>query len=252
MKYILFLLLFINIFSEPVIQENIQEIPQDIKDFSTNLFNLGKKEYILGAKVIGTTLLIMNFDEDIKKFANKNESDILNTLSPVFRKFGEFYPPIILFSTGYIFNNEKSVKTGIYSAEASLLGLGITFIGKNIFSRARPYTEEGADSWSNERFNKDYSSFPSGHSTVSFATAAVIAEMYKDTDYVPELSYFLATLAALSRIYDDKHWTSDVILGSCIGYFSGKTLISIKKNKDFQLIPVVDSETYGLSLLGKF
>lgn len=252
MKYIVFLLFFINLFSEPLIQENIKEFPEDIKDFSKNLSDLNRKDYLVGAKVIGTTLLVMNFDEDIKKFANKNESDILNTLSPVFRKFGEFYPPLILFSTGYIFNNEKSIKTGIYATEASLLGLGVTFIGKNIFARARPYTEEGSNSWSNERFNKDYSSFPSGHSTVSFATASVIAEMYKDIDYVPELSYTLATLAALSRIYDNKHWASDVILGSCIGYFSGKTLFSIKKNRDFQLIPIADSESYGLGLLGTF
>ena len=29
----------------------------------------------------------------------------------------------------------------------------------------------------------------------------------------------------MSRVYDDKHWLSDVFLGSCIGYFSGKTII---------------------------
>ena len=252
MKYIILLLLSINIFGESIIEENIKEIPKDVQSFSKSFFNPNKEDLIVGAEVIGTTLLIMNFDEDIKKFANKNKSSILDSLSPVFRKFGEFYPPVILLSTGYIFNNNKSVETGIYATEASLLGLGITFVGKNIFARARPYTEEGSNSWNNDRFNKDYSSFPSGHSTVSFATASVIAEMYKDNKYIPKLSYTLATLAALSRIYDDKHWASDIILGSSIGYFSGKTLIKIKKNKDFQVVPTADSEGYGLTLLGKF
>ena len=79
----------------------------------------------------------------------------LDELAPIFRKFGEFYPPIILMSLGAIKEDEKAIKAGFYSAEASLLGLGITFVGKNIFSRARPYMDEGADSWNNERFNEE-------------------------------------------------------------------------------------------------
>jgi membrane-associated phospholipid phosphatase len=252
MKYIFLFLLSLNLFSESLTLSLVEEIPTDIKSIENNLKTLNKTDYAVGVGVVGTTLLIMQFDEDIKEFANKNKSDTLDKLAPAFRKFGEFYPPLILISTGYLLDNEKSVETGIYATEASLLGLGITFLGKNIFTRARPYTGNGSNSWGNESFNKDYSSFPSGHSTVSFATATVIAEMYKDRKYIPKLSYTLATLAALSRIYDDKHWASDVILGSSIGYFSGKTLIKIKKNKNFQIVPIADSNGYGLTLLGKF
>jgi len=252
MKYIFLFLLSFSLFSESLTHSLIEDIPTDVKDMGNNLKSLNKADYAVGAGIIGATFLIMNFDEDVKDFANKNKSDTLDKLAPAFRKFGEFYPQLILLSTGYLFNNEKSVETGIYATEASLLGLGITFVGKNIFTRARPYTEEGSNSWGNESFNKDYSSFPSGHSTVSFATATIIAEMYKDKKGVGPAAYTLATLAAFSRIYNDKHWASDVFLGSCIGYLTAKTFINIKRKSDIFLGPQLNDNILGFSFGGQF
>lgn len=252
MKYIFLFLLSFNLFSESLTLSLLDDVPTDIKDMGSNLKSLNKSDYTVGVGIVGTTILIMQFDEDIKKIANKNKSGTLDKLAPAFRKFGEFYPPLILISTGYLFDNEKSVETGIYATEASLLGLGITFVGKNIFTRARPYTGEGSNSWGNESFNKDYSSFPSGHSTVSFATATIIAEMYKDKKGVSPTAYTLAILAALSRVYNDKHWASDVFLGSCIGYLTAKTFINIKRNSDLFLGPQINDNILGFSFGGQF
>jgi undecaprenyl-diphosphatase len=57
-------------------------------------------------------------------------------------------------------------------------------------------------------------SFPSGHATVSFACATVLALA------VPRLSvplYTLATLIAFSRIYVGVHYPSDVLAGAVLG-----------------------------------
>jgi membrane-associated phospholipid phosphatase len=35
---------------------------------------------------------------------------------------------------------------------------------------------------------------------------------------VPLAAYSLATLTGISRIYDNKHWASDVFLGAALGY----------------------------------
>ncbi len=247
-NFIVFFILCVQVFSESF--ELIKEIPRDVKEFYS-FEDFDKKDYILASGILASAYLLTNFDEKIKDFKDKNENSTLDDLAPVFRKFGEFYPPIILMSIGAIKEDEKAIKAGFYSAEASLLGLGITFVGKNIFSRARPYMDEGADSWNNERFNEHYSSFPSGHSTVAFATATVLAEVYKDKKYVPELMYTLASLAALSRIYDDKHWFSDVFLGSSIGYFSGRTLLKLKGD-DKLIGPQIGNDSFGISIMGKF
>lgn len=253
MKYIIILFLVWNIYADDILIEEIKEIPSDIKLFySSDNLKLNKDTYKVGAEIAATTLILMSLDEDIREIVQKNKSETLNDISPLFRKFGEFYPPLFLVGVGYISDNEKNIKTGIYAAEASLLGLGITYVGKNIFTRARPYTDDGSNSWGNDLFEDKYSSFPSAHSTISFATATVIAEMYKDKKGISELSYTLATLAALSRVYDDKHWASDIFLGSCIGYFSGKVLIKIKENNDLIVVPIGAENNYGIGVIGKF
>lgn len=250
-KILLIFLCSFSLYAENLTLSLIKDTPKDTLEFYSGLGKLENKDYLKGAGILATAYLLTNFDEDIKEFKDKHENKTLDNLAPVFRKFGEFYPSLILFTVGQFTNNEKTIKAGYYSAEAALLAAGITYVGKNIFARARPYTGEGANSWNNERFNSDYSSFPSGHSTVAFATATVLAQMYKDEKGIPELMYTLASLAALSRIYDDKHWFSDVVLGSSIGYFSGKLLLNLKE-KDGFIGPQTDGNSIGLVFGGQF
>lgn len=251
MRYLVFLLLSINIFAENLTLSVIKEVPSDVKEFGGNFTELKSKDYMLGLGIIGTTLLIHQFDDEAKTFANNHKSETLDTLSPIFRHFGEFYPTMIFLAGGYAFSDDKAIKTGFYTLEAALLASGITYVSKNIFARARPYNGEGSNSWGNERFNSDYSSFPSGHSTVAFATAAVIADMYADQKGVPELAYTLATLTALSRIYDDKHWASDVFIGSAIGYLTGKAFMEIKKKDGSYIGPQSNGNTFGIAFGGQ-
>ena len=73
---------------------------------------------------------------------------------------------------------------------------------------------------------EDRTSFPSGHTTVAFAAAAsVTSEVQRiwpgHTWFVAPVMYGGATLVGLSRMYHNKHWASDVVLGAGIGTFSG-------------------------------
>ena len=57
-------------------------------------------------------------------------------------------------------------------------------------------------------------SFPSGHASTAFAGATMLAA------YVPRLRvplYLLATLIALSRLYNGVHYPTDVIAGAVLG-----------------------------------
>ncbi len=67
-----------------------------------------------------------------------------------------------------------------------------------------------------------HKSFPSGHAAGSFAFATAIAEHYPDYKLV---AYTTATLIAASRLYEDKHWVSDVVVGSAIGHYTTKCMI---------------------------
>lgn len=252
MYKIIFFLLSFSIFAENLTLNLISDFPQDTKNFYGEISKFEKKEYLIGGSLLTTAFLLTTVDSSIKNFKDSHESETLDTLTPIFRKFGEFYPQLLFFTYGQMANDTKAIKTSIYSLEAALLGSSITYLGKNIFARARPNTGEGSSSWFNKSFNSAYSSFPSGHSTVAFATATVISQMYKDEKFIPPLMYTLASLAAFSRVYNDKHWASDIFLGSAIGYYSGKLLLKLKNKEDNFLFPQSNGTEFGITFGGEF
>ena len=71
-----------------------------------------------------------------------------------------------------------------------------------------------------------YSSFPSGHTTVAFAAATVFAKEYGNTIVVPILAYSSATFIAMSRLTENKHWATDVLVGAALGYLEGKQVVN--------------------------
>jgi membrane-associated phospholipid phosphatase len=78
---------------------------------------------------------------------------------------------------------------------------------------------------------------PSGHAASAFAVATTIAGQ-SSSAAVDILAYSLAALAGLSRIHDNKHWASDVFLGSAVGYFSARKIAALNRPKTADRIDV--------------
>lgn len=74
-------------------------------------------------------------------------------------------------------------------------------------------------------------SFPSGHAVVAFSLASSLAEEAR-SPWVTALSYGGASLVAWSRVYDDKHWTSDVVGGALIGIAAGRGAVRLLHRAD--------------------
>jgi hypothetical protein len=66
-------------------------------------------------------------------------------------------------------------------------------------------------------------SFPSGHSSVTFATATVIERHLGWRKAL--FGYAIASYVAISRIHDDQHYLSDVIFGAALGSIAGRTVV---------------------------
>lgn len=88
---------------------------------------------------------------------------------------------------------------------AFLTNLGITFALKYSVDKERP---DGSDN----------QSFPSGHTSVTFQSAAFIQRRYGWRYGLP--AYAAAAYTGWSRIDADKHYASDVIAGAAIGVLS--------------------------------
>lgn len=87
---------------------------------------------------------------------------------------------------------------------------------KPIVARSRPGLELGTIIVG---FQSDTFSFPSGHATIAFAMAVVLAQKEPRWKWT---FYTLAVLISLSRIYLGVHYPLDVIAGSIIGLVIGR------------------------------
>ncbi|MBI3504499.1 MAG: phosphatase PAP2 family protein [Proteobacteria bacterium] len=129
---------------------------------------------------------------------------------------------------------DKNVETdGLRALEAVAASGAVTFVVKGIVGRGRPYASPGdAGNTSFGRGFRDdaYTSFPSGHTTAAFAfasaiTARVAARSPSRARWLGPLLYGAAALTGYSRLYDNKHWASDVLAGATIGTVSGLLVV---------------------------
>ena len=87
---------------------------------------------------------------------------------------------------------------------------------KAIAERRRPLALHRGD------FFKGGTSFPSGHAISAWSVATVIANEYHDHRLVQIGAYGLASLVSVARYTGEKHFLSDVLIGSAMGYGIGR------------------------------
>jgi len=160
-----------------------------------------------------------------------------------------------LYVTGKICERHELVETAFMGIESMAAAGAISSLMKLGFGRLRPYKGKGPFVFKGP-YSKSYkSSFPSGHTTIAFSLASVIAEQSEST-FVDILSYALASSVAFQRMYDDKHWFSDVFFGAILGIYVGKKIVAMhrKKERNMDTIVIFDpvSEKVRLGVKIKF
>ena len=127
--------------------------------------------------------------------------------------------------------------TGDLEAAASMgAALGITEGLKQAFPERRP---DGSDD----------RSFPSGHTSVSFAAAASLQNRYGWKVGLP--AQLVAAFVGFGRVEARKHHWYDVIAGAAIGEASG-FLITGKRDDSVRVLPWGDASGGGASLAMRF
>lgn len=140
-----------------------------------------------------------------------------------------------MYAAGRLSHRKRLAEVGLHGTEALAIGAAFADGLKYTFGRARPFvdTVPNPDNWSLFRGVKsgNYQSFPSGHTTAAFAAAAAVSA--ETSLWYPALTYFVigpvmyagATAVGVSRMYNNRHWASDVIMGAAIGTFAGTKVV---------------------------
>lgn len=138
-----------------------------------------------------------------------------------------------MYAVGRLADRPVLADMGLHSAEAIAIATAITLGTKSLAGRARPYADPAKPlnfklgrGWRNDR----YQSFPSGHTTAAFATAAAITKEverhWPDSEIAVGTALFsAATLVGVSRLYHNVHWASDAAVGAAIGTFAGWKIV---------------------------
>ncbi len=103
-----------------------------------------------------------------------------------------------------------------------------------------------------ERPNGNRLSFPSGHTSSSFATATALAYSYGPKVGIPAL--LVATFVGASRVSDGAHWLSDVVGGAALGIYWAKASADFEHQEASNLVilPILSREEFKLSLNYRF
>ena len=194
--------------------------------------------------VAGAGVLAYTQDEKIQEYFVAHQSETADNLSKyIFEPYGRFAPVIIggLYLGGRLVKDNRLAGTSLTAAKALIISSVGANIVKQLTHRHRPYQDDIPDhaNWDGPFSSYEYNSFPSGHSTAAFSMATVYALEYSSTIWVPVLSYTLAAGTAVSRLYDNKHWASDVVIGSALGFVTGRFMWkqSRKGNNKVVILP---------------
>src|SRR5882672_8025065 len=118
----------------------------------------------------------------------------------------------------YIFGRAKGYSRtehlGMDEVEGVLLAEGISEGMKQVVRRKRPVPPSG-------KLHSGFS-MPSGHATITFTAATILQQHLGYKAGVP--TYLIASYVAMSRLHDNVHWASDVVMGAATGIMIGRSV----------------------------
>lgn len=126
------------------------------------------------------------------------------------------------YVVGRIAGSPRLTHVGSDLVRAQVLNGVITTGLKYVAGRERPNS-------SNRR------SFPSGHASATFATAATLHGHFGWKAAVP--GYAVAGFVGWTRARDNVHWLSDVAMGATIGIVTGRTVTRGHRARAWQVVP---------------
>jgi membrane-associated phospholipid phosphatase len=265
-RVMLCLLLLATFYTTPVgAADNLFNSGAAIRDEVSRVADEGKlfvtgpvDPYLAGTAVVaGSFAAAYVFDEDIRNDLRGVHNGTLTSLTDIGNVVGNPFVHIgaaaALYTAGVLADAPPVMRLSEEIGEALFLADGATFVLREAIGRARPETGSGNATFRPFQFKSDYDSLPSMHTASSFALAHVFASK-TDSLAAKILCYSAASFVGFSRMYQNKHWASDVVLGAAIGELAGASVTRYYASRTgaVTLAPVAIDGTPALALVGRF
>lgn len=192
------------------------QISKDIDSLKTIKTNNIKFEY--KQLIIPTAFIafgVIGLDNDgIKSINSQINEEVVENIDKkiTIDDFSQYVPVVSVYALNAagIKGKNNLCDRSIILATSSLLMASTVYILKKSTKVERPD-------------HSGFNSFPSGHTATAFSGAEFLWQEYKDVSIWYGISgYLVATGTGAFRIYNNKHWLTDVAAGAGIGILSTK------------------------------
>jgi membrane-associated phospholipid phosphatase len=128
---------------------------------------------------------------------------------------------IATYAIGYYAHEPRVTHVGSDLVRAQILNALLTSAIKVTVDRTRP--------------TGGHYSFPSGHTSATFTSAAVLQSHFGWKWGLP--AYAVGGLVSWSRVRDRAHWVSDTFAGATLGIIVGETVTRGHRERDWHVVP---------------
>jgi len=215
LRILTFILLLIITFRSATAQTPLQWIKKYPRHYVKSLGHIFDVQYHQKVLLSGAALLPVAFllDDPIQEYASEHGlySDDISLVGDLYGHRWGYYLALSSVVVYDAFKKPLFPQTFCdleLIVETTLTNATLTAFFKSLFHRQRPN-------------QKGFRSFPSGHTSGSFALAACLDHLYGRKVGVP--AYLMAAFVASSRINDNKHYLSDVVAGAVLGTVVGRS-----------------------------
>ncbi len=236
LKIIIFSLLILCTYIHSQNKYNFSQFFEDGGKIFENPAKWNGKDWAVFGLVSLSTFSIMNYDVEVRDYIQKERNGSDNFIMQFGTLYGEPFVPLIaaagFYTQGAIADNKANRNLAFEITEVFVYTGIITTIVKYAFGRERPFIAKSAFGLHPFSFKDNaHMSFFSGHTSSAFSLSTILAEN-TDNDALKVVAYIPAFITGVSRIYHNRHWTSDVFMGAIAGYLIGKLVKDLHEKED--------------------
>jgi hypothetical protein len=225
---------------DPAFEMIMQKLDGDLRYILSSPVRLTPKGTALAGLTVLGTLFLLNNDEDYMESVTDTRGKRSDRVYDRLRVLGRHVPETTagLYLLGYFLDDTSMKSRSLGGLEAVAITALLTAGSGYVIGHKGP--EDAESSGEFEAFSR-YHSMPDMNSSLVFSMASAFA--YDRPWHQSFIIYSIAAGTAMSRVYNEEAWPSDVFIGSVLGTVIGRTVAARSRGDrepTFSVFPVLE------------